>query len=258
MTTFLSKKFLFRFVLGGESVLPEKVTKKELIGLLDLSNKKLQEFENKGIITKNSAGSYDLSNITDFVLYERYKIPEIVRLADLANFLSLSERRIQQMTEDGLIIRVRRGEYEFIPSIKNYIESINNVFEEFEDENGVKKSINLKELYVKKNIEYKTKQIEEKEIKLRKMRGELYEATDVEKVWSKLIEIFKAKLLGLPSKVAVKLEGETSNVIEEELENEVLEALEELMNVDPEEFKSKDLIDDDGEDEDNENSEITE
>ena len=39
------------------------------------------------------------------------------------------------MTEDGLIIRVRRGEYEFIPSIKNYIESINNVFEEFEDEN---------------------------------------------------------------------------------------------------------------------------
>ena len=30
------------------------------------------------------------------------------------------------------------------------------------------------------------------------------------------------------------------------------------MNVDPEEFKSKDLIDDDGEDEDNENSEITE
>ena len=49
------------------------------------------------------------------------------------------------------------------------------------------------------------------------MRGELYEAADVEKVWSKLIEIFKAKLLGMPSKVAVKLGGETSNVIEEEL-----------------------------------------
>ena len=198
-------------------MLPEKVTKKELTGLLDLYNKKLQELEYKGRITKNSAGSYELSNITDFVLYERYKIPEIVRLADLANFLSLSERRIQQMTEDGLIIRARSGEYEFIPSIKNYIESINNVFEEFEDENGETKSVNLKELYIKKNIEYKAKQIEEKEIKLRKMRGELYEAADVEKVWSKLIEIFKAKLLGLPSKVAVKLEGETSNVIEEEL-----------------------------------------
>ena len=131
-------------------MLPEKVTKKELTGLLDLYNKKLQELEYKGRITKNSAGSYELSNITDFVLYERYKIPEIVRLADLASFLSLSERRIQQMTEDGLIIRVRRGEYEFIPSIKNYIESINNVFEEFKDENGETKSVNLKELYVKK------------------------------------------------------------------------------------------------------------
>ena len=131
-------------------MLPEKVTKKELTGLLDLYNKKLQELEYKGRITKNSAGSYELSNITDFILYERYKIPEIVRLADLASFLSLSERRIQQMTEDGLIIRARRGEYEFIPSIKNYIESINNVFEEFKDENGETKSVNLKELYVKK------------------------------------------------------------------------------------------------------------
>jgi phage terminase Nu1 subunit (DNA packaging protein) len=239
-------------------VLPKKLTKKELTGLLDISNTKLQELEKLGIITKNSTGNYDLSNVTDFVLYERYKIPEKVRLGDLASFLNRTERWIQQKTEDGIIVRAQRGEYEFIPSIKNYIESINNVFEEFEDENGEKKSVNLKELYVKKNIEYKDKQIEEKEIKLRKMRGELYEAADVEKVWSKLIEIFKAKLLGLPSKVAVKLEGETSNVIEEELENEVLEALEELMNVDPEEFKSKDLIDNDDEDEDNENSEITE
>ena len=136
-------------------MLPEKVTKKELTGLLDLYNKKLQELEYKGRITKNSAGSYELSNITDFVLYERYKIPEIVRLADLASFLSLSERRIQQMTDDGLIIRARRGEYEFIPSIKNYIESINNVFEEFEEENGETKSVNLKELYIKKILNIK-------------------------------------------------------------------------------------------------------
>ena len=136
-------------------MLPEKVTKKELTGLLDLYNKKLQELEYKGRITKNSAGSYELSNITDFVLYERYKIPEIVRLADLASFLSLSERRIQQMTEDGLIIRARRGEYEFIASIKNYIESINNVFEEFEEENGETKSVNLKELYIKKILNIK-------------------------------------------------------------------------------------------------------
>ena len=90
------------------------------------------------------------------------------------------------------------------------------------------------------------------------MRGELYEAADVEKVWSKLIEIFKAKLLGMPSKVAVKLEGETSNVIEEELELEVMQALEELMNVDSEEYKSKDLMTDtEDEGENNENSEIS-
>ncbi len=103
-------------------MLPKTLTKKELSTLLDMSNKRIMELEKEKIITKNSAGSYDLSNITDCVLYERYKIPEVVRLAELASFLDLTERRIQQLTEDEVIIRVRKGEYEFIPSVKNYIE----------------------------------------------------------------------------------------------------------------------------------------
>ena len=91
------------------------------------------------------------------------------------------------------------------------------------------------------------------------MRGEIYEAADVEKVWSRLIEIFKARLLNIPSKLAVKLAGEeSSGVIEEELELEVMQALEELMNVDSEEYKSKDLMTDtEDEGENNENSEIS-
>ena len=49
-------------------MLPKTVTKKELSTLLDMSNKRITELEKEKIITKNSAGSYDLSNVTDFVL----------------------------------------------------------------------------------------------------------------------------------------------------------------------------------------------
>ena len=125
-------------------MLPKTLTKKELTTLLDMSNKRIMELEKEKIITKNSTGSYDLSNITDFVLYERYKIPEVVRLAELASFLDLTERRIQQLTEDEVIIRVRKGEYEFIPSVKNYIESQSKIFGEIETEDGIK-VVDLKE-----------------------------------------------------------------------------------------------------------------
>lgn len=231
-------------------MLPEKITKKELTGLLDISNTKLQELEKLGIITKNSVGSYDLSNVTDFVLYERYKIPEVVKLAELAGFLDFSERRIQQLTEEGMIIRVRKGEYEFIKSVKNYIESLDAVYDEIETEDGVVRGVDLKKKELEEKIKLLEKRNEKEEIKLRKMRGEIYESADVENVWAKALEIFRAKLLNIAPRLAPKLKGEDdSDYIENTIEGEITDALEELSNINPEEYKSKDLVDDEEEEE---------
>ena len=231
-------------------MLPEKLTKKELTGLLDISNTKLQELEKLGIITKNSVGSYDLSNVTDFVLYERYKIPEVVRLGELASFLGYTERWIQQKTEDGIIVRVRKGEYEFIKSVKNYIESLDAVYDEVETEDGVVRGVDLKKKELEEKIKLLEKRNEKEEIKLRKMRGEIYESADVENVWAKALEIFRAKLLNIAPRLAPKLKGEDdSDYIENTIEGEITDALEELSNINPEEYKSKDLVDDEEEEE---------
>ena len=231
-------------------MLPEKLTKKELTGLLDISNTKLQELEKLGIITKNNVGSYDLSNVTDFVLYERYKIPEVVRLGELASFLGYTERWIQQKTEDGIIVRVRKGEYEFIKSVKNYIESLDAVYDEIETEDGVVRGVDLKKKELEEKIKLLEKRNEKEEIKLRKMRGEIYESADVENVWAKALEIFRAKLLNIAPRLAPKLKGEDdSDYIENTIEGEITDALEELSNINPEEYKSKDLVDDEEEEE---------
>ena len=231
-------------------MLPEKLTKKELTGLLDISNTKLQELEKLGIITKNSVGSYDLSNVTDFVLYERYKIPEVVRLGELANFLGYTERWIQQKTEDGIIVRVRKGEYEFIKSVKNYIESLDAVYDEIKTEDGIVRGVDLKKKELEEKIKLLEKRNEKEEIKLRKMRGEIYESADVENVWAKALEIFRAKLLNIAPRLAPKLKGEDdSDYIENTIEGEITDALEELSNINSEEYKSKDLVDDEEEEE---------
>ena len=233
------------------------LTKKELSELLDLSFKKIDELIKEGVLNKNNAGSYDISNVTDYVIYERNKLPDLIKLSELADFLDLSDRRIQQLAEEEVIERVRKGQYKFVSSVKNYMESLKSVYGEIEDEDGTKHRVDLKEEKTKKEIKYIAKKIEEKEIKLRKMRGEIYEAKDVENVWSRVIEIFKSRLLNIAPRLAPKLKGEEdSKFIEQTIDLEVTNALESLSNINSDEYKSKDLVED-VEEEENEDIEVT-
>ena len=119
-------------------MLPKTITKKELSVLLDISQKRIEELVKEDVLTKNRAGSFDISNITDFVNYERAKMPEEITLSDLAKLFGLTERRVQQLAEDEIAERISRGKYKFVPSIKNYIESMKSAYGEIEDEDGNK------------------------------------------------------------------------------------------------------------------------
>ena len=220
-------------------MLPKTITKKELSVLLDISQKRIDELIKQNILTKNKAGSFDVSNIADYVMYERSKLPEEIILADLAKLFNRTERRIQQLPEDGIVERASRGKYKFISSVKNYIESIQSVFGE--DENGNR--IDIREIKIKKQIELIDIQTRDRKLKYRKTKGELYESKDVENVWAKTIMVFKSKLLNIAPRLAPVLKGEEdSKVIEHKIDMEITQALESLADINTEDFKSKDLI----------------
>ena len=40
----------------------------------------------------------------------------------IAKLLKLSERRVQQLTKDGIIPKVDRGKYELVPAVHGYID----------------------------------------------------------------------------------------------------------------------------------------
>lgn len=219
------------------------ITKKELSELLDLSLKRINDLVTQGILKKNKAGSYDITNITDYVIHERTKLPDLVKLSDLADFLDLSERRIQQLAEEEVIERVRKGQYNFTTSVKNYMESLKTVYGDIEDEDGTVHRVDLKEVKTKKQIEYLEAQIADKKTRNRKTEGELYEAKDVEKVWANATEIFKSRLLNIAPRLAPKLKGEEDvKYIEQVIDEDITEALESLANINIEEYKSKETL----------------
>ena len=81
------------------------------------------------------------------------------------------------------------------------------------------------------------------EIKLKLIRGQVHKAEDVETVMTDMLLKFKNKMMGFPSTLAVKLEGEDRLEIQKILEREVNDALLELAAYNPKNFYSDEHID---------------
>jgi hypothetical protein len=92
---------------------------------------------------------------------------------------------------------------------------------------------------IKKNIS---------KLKLRKLKKELHEASDVEFFLSEMLINFRNRLLSVPSKIAIHIVGEEDiNKITEILNHEMLETLEELSEYDPDAINQEDSGDYDDE-----------
>lgn len=165
----------------------------------------------------------------------------------LGKILNVTDRRIRQYAEEGVIEKASRGKYMLLPSIQKYIASLkaNNEADQMHEQQG---ELNYDDEHAKHEV------IKRKiaEIQLAKIQGEVHAAEDVRIVMENMLSNFKARLLGVPSKMAPSLLARNEiNVIQNLLEGELNEVLEELADYDPAVFLSEDYIElDDEEDED--------
>lgn len=154
-----------------------------------------------------------------------------VSVAVLTGIFGLSDRRVRQLAEEGIIVRAAKGRYKLVDSVKNYILSLklaaegNNV-DNPDGELDIDEEKALHER-VKRHIS---------ELKLQTMKGELHKGEDVEKVMVDMLTSFKTRILNIPSKVAPVLEDRDTAYIKDRLTMEVTEALEELKDYDPKLF----------------------
>ena len=160
-----------------------------------------------------------------------------VSAAVLGNIFGVTDRRIRQMAEEGIIVRAAKGRYNLVDSLKNYILSLKLAVDRNDSDNpdGELNFEEEKALHerVKRHIS---------EMKLQTMKGELHKADDVRHVMTDMLSSFKTRMMNIPAKVAPVLEDRDAGYIKERLTSEVTEALNELKDYNPVDFYSDEYV----------------
>lgn len=154
-----------------------------------------------------------------------------VNQKELAAILGISDRRIRQlMNEFGLFVNARAQEgVRKIYCLEKCVPEYVNYKVEVEAQQG-KTGINRE----KERAEHEQIKKKISILKLRKLKRELHEASDVEEFLTEMLVNFKNRLLSIPPRVAPLIVSEDDvNVILKTVENEIFQALEELSEYDP-------------------------
>lgn len=173
------------------------------------------------------------------IIADKLKIDDLsnvnVNSAVLQDVFGVGDRMIRYLVEEGILERVGRGKYPLLKSVKSYITTLKVA--------GTGKVQNDDEYNLdeeKAKHEHVKRQITE--IKLQLIKGQVHKAEDVEAVMTDMFAKFKSKIEGLPSKLAVQLEGEDKLSIQNILREELAAALEELSEYNPSDFYSDEHI----------------
>ena len=169
----------------------------------------------------------------------------VVNQKELASILGITDRRVRELKSEYGLFSSEAG-----AGHKKYVlERCVPEFINYKLEEAGKSSKAMDKERVQAEHENVKKQISM--LKLRKLRGELHEANDVERYLTDMLLAFREKLLDIPGKTAILLADEDDvNVITSILEKEIYQAMEALSEYDPEEIDGELNLEDLTEDED--------
>jgi phage terminase Nu1 subunit (DNA packaging protein) len=157
----------------------------------------------------------------------------IVGTSTLANILDITDRRVRQLVDEGILTKVKNGSYELIPTLKKYL-----LYIKTKSDNKIDGSHSDKDYLEEKTMHERVKR-KIAELELAQMEGKLHASEDIEREMTKMLAAFRAKILAIPSKLAPQLIAQSEiSIIENILETEVYNALSELAEYDPELFQN--------------------
>ncbi|MFS0766050.1 hypothetical protein [Peribacillus phoenicis] len=152
----------------------------------------------------------------------------IVTTQQICEIIGLKPRRIQQLANEGALVRVGHGKFDLPRSVGAYVDyQVSQVRPAGDEEidNSVETAL------------WTRARKEKTELEVQIIKGELHRSSDVERVMNDMLLGFKAKLTSLPTKMAPQLVGKTEiPVVKDLLKEAVYEALNELSDYDPQKF----------------------
>ncbi|MCL2201596.1 MAG: hypothetical protein FWB75_06485 [Oscillospiraceae bacterium] len=144
----------------------------------------------------------------------------------IAQVIELSERRVSQLTADGILEEYSPGTYKLLPTVQGYIRYLKS------NQSGQNTAHDIEK---ERLAQIKR---EDAELNLAVKKNELHRAADVEFVMTNMLVAFKAKLEVLPHKLlpdvlSVPSGAAQAEGVKEILKQAIAEALGELSAYDP-------------------------
>lgn len=163
--------------------------------------------------------------------------------------IGVSDRSVRRLVKDGVINKVKNGQYDLIECCNLYINHIK------EKQTLLDKDTDKleQELLIEKVL-YERFRKRKLEIIVSEMENNMHDARDIEQLWNNTIIAFKSRIRGLATKISPRVQF-TDDLAEitEIIRKEVDEALRELSNYDAEKFnKREQYVTEDKEDNDTE------
>ena len=138
----------------------------------------------------------------------------------IARLLDLSERRVRQLSTEGVIPRAARGRYELVGAVRGYIGFLRDL--------ALKDEVSPADYGIARARLVKAK-ADLAEMEASQMRGDLLPAADVTAAWTEIVALMRSRLLVLPDKIAPVVH-ETTNIAQAKdvIKNAVYEVLSEI------------------------------
>lgn len=147
--------------------------------------------------------------------------------AELASLLGLTDRRVRQLADQGVLTRQAEDDYILPDAIEEYYAYKYKTDEEVD--------------YMAEKAKHEKAKRELAELELQKRRNEVHEAENVRIVMSDMLSNLRSQLLGLPTKMAPRLADRSADYIAGELMQEIEDRLTELCEYSPNLFSDEAL-----------------
>ena len=142
----------------------------------------------------------------------------------IAKLLDLSERRVQQLSREGVIPKATRGQYDLIGSVRGYVRYLRD--------QAAKAQAGAPD-YASERARFLRARADLAEMEAEQKRGSLLAAEDVETAWIAVLARLRTRLLALPDRLAPLVHAETSPAgVRDVIRGAIREALEELAESD--------------------------
>lgn len=145
-------------------------------------------------------------------------------LAVIAKLLDLSERRVQQLSREGIIPKATRGQYDLIGSVRGYVQYLRD--------QAVSAQAGAPD-YAAERARYIRARADLVEMEAAQRRGALIAAEDIEAAWIKVLALLRTRILAVPDRLAPEVYAAGSLADTRKLLGKTLRAaLEDLANSD--------------------------